>query len=88
MATNTYVALKTYTIPSTQATYTFDLTGITGYTDLFIEVAGRTTFQQKSITGCNLIMMAAREVFTQLLAFKVMVHLLHQIELQMQVLDT
>ena len=44
MSTNTYVALKTYTIPSTQATYTFDLTGITGYTDLFIEVAGRTTY--------------------------------------------
>ena len=38
MATNTYVALKTYTVPSPTSTVTFDLMGITGYTDLVIEM--------------------------------------------------
>ena len=36
MATNTYVALKTTTLTNTATNVNFDLTGITGYTDLVI----------------------------------------------------
>ena len=42
MATNTYVALATYTVPSAQASYTF--TSISGsYTDLVLVINGGTS---------------------------------------------
>ena len=40
MATNTYVALRTETVAVVTNTVTFDLTGISGYTDLVIVGAG------------------------------------------------
>jgi len=36
------VALKTYTIPSTATSYTLDLTGVTGYTDLRLVINGQS----------------------------------------------
>lgn len=40
MATNTYVALRTTTLSSATASVTLDLTGVTGYTDIRLVIAG------------------------------------------------
>jgi hypothetical protein len=40
MPTNTYVALRTQTVAIATNTVTFDLTGISGYTDLIVEING------------------------------------------------
>ena len=50
MATNTYVALKTYTAPSPTSAVTFDLTGISGYTDLVL-VIGSLGMNQAASAG-------------------------------------
>lgn len=46
---NTYVALRTETVAVATGTVTFDLTGISGYTDLRIIVTGSTTAAGRTI---------------------------------------
>ena len=57
MTTNTMVALKSTTLTSTQSSITFDLTGITGYTDLYIVLTGvgttGTTFPWMRFNGLS-----------------------------------
>ena len=57
MATNTYVALRTETVAVATGTVTFDLTGISGYTDLVIVINGvgatGTTFPWMRFNGLS-----------------------------------
>jgi hypothetical protein len=51
MPTNTYVALRTTTLSSDTATITFDLTGISGYTDLVIVANQYVKFSSAGTAG-------------------------------------
>ena len=48
---NTYVALKTETVAIATPSVTFDLTGISGYTDLVLVVSARSTYAAAEVAG-------------------------------------